>query len=118
MSRFYEDQVYIEMCRKAEEIQKKHKGKVHGLGTIHINVAKKIEHGIDMDGNFFVGCGKTFIPRLDQLLEMIEISWAKGKPWSIPVMIELKPHCEKMVLGHVMELLYRKTWNGKEWSAI
>lgn len=111
--KFYEDPVYIEMCRKAEEIQK------NWVIDLHDYTAPNITR---LDVN---RCPIHFwLPRLDQLIEMLGESvidvieglsgfinrWYIGEyPYKF---------MEQTALAYLMETKHNKLWTGTEWVAI
>ena len=128
--KFYDDETYIEMCRKAGEIQAARKYEVgdffdHNIGTIIF--------GSGFDNN--ESCRDTsaiWLPRLDQLIDMLDESVSKEyktpyyKIWEFYeyAMVKTEPHgdwtTEQVMIQFVMYKKYRKRWDfeKKEWVMI
>lgn len=119
--KFYEDPTYIEMCRKAGEIQAARKYEVgdffdHNIGTIIF--------GSGFDNN--ESCRDTsaiWLPRLDQLIDMLD--------WTEPLDAQTykmeynaiegpKSTWETMFIQMVMRQNHGKQWDfeKKEWVGI
>lgn len=121
---------YIEMCRKAEEIQEL-------MPICHINARIRcIKHQVYYgdSSQFWAGTNSVgmfdWLPRQDQLQEMIKIkecgslsilvvfySFAKAIP-KIECALgkyNIQWSMEQLWLAFVMQEKFNKTWNGKEW---
>lgn len=121
---FYEDTLYIDMCRKSEEIQdirpRDLNGRVVSASLPNIETNYK--------GDFFVWVegvmNPIWLPRLDQLLDMTPLDWMLRKNG---VCVEARYICnafhyesaEVGMLQIVMESKYNKHWDfdKKEWIA-
>jgi hypothetical protein len=113
--KFYDDPLYIEMCRKAREIQE---ARGYDVGDFFDYRTGTIIYGSEFDNN--ESCRSTnaiWLPRLDQLIDMLtdrkEIGcvygWGKSATsWSV------------VMLGVVMELNHSKRWDfeKKEWVRV
>lgn len=105
---------YIEMCKKAEEIQRLRPivaddhdyfyCKVHGFGC-------------DLDK-------AVWLPRQDQLQEMLSIGKSNTFTGLLALQLFIEDNAkyemldwsmEQLWLAFVMKSLYQKVWNGKEW---
>ena len=113
---------YIEMCRKAEEIQKQwkyHSGD-YGHRFRHVSILHTV--GIEQ-------FRYTWLPRQDQLIEMNihasreKYNYANFDDFGIiKDMIEYADYTfktfEKFLLNELMVTKYGKHWNGSEWDEI
>lgn len=104
---------YIEMCRKANEIQAlvKPKNNIPGMlndgdvywwsvdNKIHISYTDLTHHPEQWD--YISGREVVWLPRLDQLQELIEE--------------DINPLTKKKGLMVVMNKLYSKKWDGLNW---
>jgi hypothetical protein len=118
--KFFEDPTYIDMCRKAVEIQELAPEPFPEYAYMFPE-----EYLVTSRGDFY---GPTdtniWLPRLDQLIEMLGYDvidsidglhgfinrWYEGElPYST---------MEQAALAYLMETKYGKTWNGKEWAKI
>ncbi|MBE3137682.1 MAG: hypothetical protein IMZ43_09895 [Thermoplasmata archaeon] len=107
---------YVKMCEKAEEIQK-------------IWNHEQLRHFLDRPHSYIVDNGRsgwTWLPRQDQLQEMIK----RFNPCTYPVrglvdafyeFVSDEQDWKKYItmeqfwLAFVMKKRYRKVWNGEEW---
>jgi len=122
--KFYEDPVYIEMCRKAGEIQDDKPRITYLNGYRYGKVA------ISQFGDYWL-CEDDgiFIPRLDQLIEMLDIPLQKlltdiyhwdcgglGAGWPTG----MDHSWEVMFLGYLMMQKHGKSWDfeKREWVNI
>ena len=138
MKKFYEDEVYIKMCRGAREIQKNYKIPKKG-DFIKTNSGIEIvqdyryeeeelivccDEPFNFDGEF--GMGEfVWLPRQDQLQEMINYNFtiqkldskigAYYKVEGIASNDFIEDTIEKGLLQLTMDMNYNKTWNGEDW---
>jgi len=98
---------YIKMCEKAKEIQQ--------LAPSPTYEDKEFWH-IDDDGD------NTWLPRQDQLQEMVKRGNAKFHPYNLLWRLMRFAHnsfdcttMEQLWLAFVMKEKYNKTWNGEDW---
>lgn len=126
--KFYEDELNIEMLRKADEIQ---------ADKPDPEYAKFVtdEDGwviVDEQGNFWDNTpllGTAWLPRLDQLVEMLDIPLQKlltdiyhwdcgglGAGWPTG----MDHSWEVMFLGYLMETKFKKKWDfeKREWVSL
>ena len=117
--KFYEDPTYIEMCRGAGEIQEQ---------CPDIDDAKSF--WIDIENNTYNH--NIWLPRLDQLIDMLDESVSKEyktpyyKIWEFYeyAMVKTEPHgdwtTEQVMIQFVMYKKYRKEWDfdKKQWVKI
>ena len=123
MEHFYENETYIQMCEKAEEIQKLWEFSPGDFYIHYGNTPPKVQT-VDGDGDKYgdFGCacceGKRFwLPRQDQLQEIMgldawqwfELCYKQVQTYPLPCSAEF------VCLEIVMENKFNKTWNGKEW---
>jgi len=114
---------YIKMCEKAEEIQKLKRGKRENRFTNQDFVAYDFGKGLKVYvcneiSRYWVIEDLIWLPTLEQLFEMIGNYKAQidKKFFSIIQMKKYKFNSiQELILSGVMEIKYKKTWNGKEW---
>ena len=129
--KFYEDPVYIEMCRKAEEIQE---DRVLMSGDYYELFAKRgkvkiCNRGITRGYRDLISQNSDWLPRLDQLIEMLDIPLQKlltdiyhwdcgglGAGWPTG----MDHSWEVMFLGYLMETKFEKKWSfeKREWVSL
>jgi len=113
-----ESKKYIEMCEKAEEIQKLRPNPIEYTRAVDgLNVVL-----CDYEGNFWFnrdGEDLTWLPRQDQSQEMIiddfddvQDMFCNFNRW---IYDEPYKTAEQLWLAFVMGGNYNKTWDGKEW---
>ena len=114
---------YIKMCEGAEEIQ----GEAWPLGIREPNFQS--QNGADVSGSGDWWYLNTWLPRQDQLQEMVTVSHEVDynnsmypileKLWEFSCTLYLMKNpptsMEQLWLAFVMKSLYSKTWNGSEW---
>ncbi len=123
-------QRYIEMCRKAEEIQSSPLRKTNGSVVYHPQHGVRLLYWSDHHGSppeYYLHSPTIFLPRQDQLQEMV-----RDKYISDPALLSffnlfverfaetfLSPIHEKSMeelwLTFVMYERCKKIWNGQEW---
>ena len=113
-------ETYIKMCEKAEEIQSQASFSpddfVYNSGHDRVIVAGY--H--DEDGEWLRGKNPIWLPRQDQLQEMVH---PEVTDWVKAVMLRdfLKDYCddgasmEQLWLAFVMKEKYGKIWDGENW---
>lgn len=111
---------YILMCEKAEEIQTLFQK------PIGLNGAPTDAEGIVIGIRNLDVIGDTWLPRQDQLQEMIEdkgwflsllkyfTAWA-GNEYTLKDKQFQLDSMEQLWLAFIMEEKYNKKWNGKDW---
>ena len=125
---------YINMCREAKELQKSWKHSAWDYvyfddrnlwrywgGDNGFFVLSEYETDGDLYGpsvdlyDHFKYHG-AWLPRLDQLLEMV----GEGYPHEMGVTIKLtsRTKAEQEILGFLMFVKYNKKWDGKTWIPI
>jgi hypothetical protein len=131
--KFYEDPVYIDMCMKAGEIQAQkdhgwHRWPKENVGVVHINMKDQKSYAITIDGDFVIcrNMETIWLPRLDQLIEMLDIPLQKlltdiyhwdcgglGAGWPTG----MDHSWEVMFLGYLMMQKHGKSWDleKREW---
>jgi len=124
---------YIEMCEKAEEIQKEWKdnsGDFYVSKTDHST--QGIRHNILISTRSKKDC--IWLPRQDQLQDIIKDNYTDKETnipflhpynhmlWDLVDRLNQGDYCikfgvsmEQLWLAFVMEEKYNKTWNGKDW---
>ena len=129
---------YIKMCEKAEEIQKGHPqdgvgGHWHSgciilthEGDYYRVIDKEAERTCESCGNtetYILSTRSIFLPRQDQLQEMVVNDWAdnfrKFIHWCFPSIGKVIPFVgsmEQLWLAFVMKEKYNKTWDGENWA--
>ncbi len=115
---------YILMCDKAEEIQNLKRIK-YGFelkyGDYYTTPDERIKICLYSESpKFDLGSGMIFLPRQDQLQEMVEGSlWSKvdNLKHELDMCVNRVENItlEKAWLFYVMRRKYDKTWSGKEW---
>ena len=128
--KFYDDPLYIEMCRGAGEIQAKWNP---CIGDWALTVGCEIFGcGPSCLESGMLRMGKVFIPRLDQLIDMLDESVSKEyktpyyKIWEFYeyAMVKTEPRgdwtTEQVMIQFVMYKKYRKEWDfdEKQWVKI
>jgi hypothetical protein len=135
--KFYQDPVYIEMCRKAEEIQRKYPAHT---GNIDIWQGEKPADNVCVDENGDFWCADPlfdgWLPRLDQLIRIAMDQNTPSAPdplwpdsllnrfayWSGYVGHGLHEDpaatLERLTLRYIMDLKHGKRWTGSEWVKI
>jgi hypothetical protein len=122
---------YMDMCRKAEEVQKLWKPKVGDFCYGNKPVENYILQYTDFENYPYVkGGGLIWLPRLDQLFGMIDYQNADSYT-SLSIVF----YClfeitrdrqlgaidynspEEVFLSSVMKANFKKSWNGKEWES-
>lgn len=107
---------YIRMCRKAKEIQKY--WKVDAEDRVYYTRGKFI--GLIGYGWCFIlkeKAGKIWLPREDQLREMIgedSFRWFENC-WKYVELEPLPLSAEMVGLERLMKIKHNKTWNGEDW---
>ena len=123
--KWYEDKIYILMCRTAYEIQKKWRPKAGDF--VHDKDYKILRHAIAIVGD----CGKweihsseAWLPRQDQLQEMIDLAMfdkmSAFRNFVFKDTIKIYPDLlmteEQYWLAFVMKEKYNKIWTGENWE--
>lgn len=134
--KFYEDKTYIDMCRKAGEIQAQkdhgwHRWPKENVGVVHINMKDQKSYAITIDGDFVIcrNMETIWLPRLDQLIDMAEplprlyshtLLWELARwedEYSADMVCPYMGSWEILVLGYLMETKFKKKWSfeKREW---
>ena len=147
--KFYEDPIYIEMCRKAQEMQGTHKpergdwyftgyGKVQvlperdRLTQEYISDIPGLAYSVSATCDYLCGsvCPYHWIPRLDQLFEMLDADDIYTAAGSFKAYMQLIPKdripgeynltLEIHALECVMSRRFGKVWHhrSKEWVKV
>lgn len=123
---------YIEMCEKAEEIQKQKpkKGDFYAWpernGEKEVDVLHEMLMEVLFGDSIYNETVATWLPRQDQLQEMmnqefhqlLDDFWSEFLEWEWFHRPEWSKDCnsmEQLWLAFVMKEKYNKIWNGKEW---
>lgn len=120
---------YILMCEEAKEIQNLKRIK-YGFELKYGDYFTMPDRRIDIclyqkSPKFDLGSGMIFLPRQDQLQEMVKPN-KYNSYWLVQKMYEFvneknageltgNPSCEQLWLAFVMHEKYGKTWDGEEW---
>lgn len=115
---------YVKMCEKAVEVQDLHDvaegdvaASIYENGYVHATIANELDIG-------WTGVSGTWLPRQDQLQEMVAPVYVDPKPrklakalWDWIAATAPKPDdsMEKLWLCFVMKERYSKTWTGEDW---
>ena len=116
---------YIEMCRKADEIQ--------SLKMIQKYIKGKSFYHPEHDRGMFL-INSVWLPRQDQLQDMVEVVGAPNPPgaWTLNSVFtaflnikntyspieKSKMSMEQLWLAFVMSEKFNKKWDGKEWISV
>lgn len=132
---------YIQMCRKASEIQK---GWEPGLGDVFTDEESLIHFympnkdgkikkgfGVKQNGNIIELEKLTWLPRLNQLMEMIGSSenhfrdtgfgffdWTNKRGYKPDSSQNPFRTLEQVWLAYVMEKKHKKKWTGETWEPL
>lgn len=130
---------YIKMCEKSEEIQglRKEKRTVPFWGERLCDNPQNGDYYGDSEGETYLIAGTfgiagyiIWLPRQDQLQEMINESWENvlyefyqfisdddcGRTYYSEDKVNKYESMEQLWLAFVMKEKYSKVWNGKEWK--
>ena len=104
---------YVKMCEKSDEIQNEFEGNEYDIGCLLSNINPKknlivfvyqlLENPTSFPGKEYGGL--VWLPRQDQLQEMVEKDNFSVKATSM----------EQLWLAFVMKEKYNKQWNGEGW---
>lgn len=123
--KFYENELYIDMCRKAEEIQDSKPYDPYQRRYKQFFVGDR-GASVDEFGEWWNI--EKWMPRLDQLIEMIEggvgaTLWHIARwedEYSADMVCPYVGSWETLVLGYLMETKYGKKWDfeKREWVRV